>query len=273
MKKLLLFFTLISLQSCNSIFFQPDRIRYFNPESENIEYRDIFIPGYDGKKIHMWIFPAAGEARGTIVQFHGNAENMSSHFASLFWVTRKNYNFITFDYRGYGESEGKIDDIAIRKDAVLVAQYIKKLGKDLLGEKLIFHGQSLGGIILQRALIDMDQKFLPDAAVLESTFHSYREIAFKQLSRQWFTALLIPVAFFLISDYNAPAGQMNKLPKIPYLIVHSHSDEIVPFPMGKKLFELIHSPKSFIELRGERHMGFFLTEDNRKKYMDFLNNL
>ncbi|UPT75824.1 MAG: lysophospholipase [Elusimicrobiota bacterium] len=55
----------------------------------------------------MW-FPAQnGPARGTIVHFHGNGENMTSHYLFVYWLALERWNVFTFDYRGYGASGGE----------------------------------------------------------------------------------------------------------------------------------------------------------------------
>jgi cephalosporin-C deacetylase-like acetyl esterase len=74
-----------------------------------MEYQDFRIESAGGRKLHAWLFPSGkgAEERGTLVQFHGNAENISTHFISLSWVTTHGYNFITFDYSGYWDSDSE----------------------------------------------------------------------------------------------------------------------------------------------------------------------
>ena len=94
---------------CNNYFFyQPTRKFYYPPEKLRLNYEEFYINGIDKNKIHAWLFPApSGKPLATVVQFHGNAENMSSHYISLVWLLKHNFEIFTFDYRGYGRSLGE----------------------------------------------------------------------------------------------------------------------------------------------------------------------
>ncbi len=95
--KILLLFTLIS---CTNLFYQPSDRQFYRPEAFKLTYQDIYFQSSDGTKLHGWFFKGKGKPKGTIVQFHGNAENISSHFLNLAWLVLEGYNLFTFDYRG-----------------------------------------------------------------------------------------------------------------------------------------------------------------------------
>ena len=42
----------------------------------------------------------------------------------------------------------------------------------------------------------------------------------------------------------------------PKLFIHSRDDEIVPFEMGKRLYDLAAPPKELLEIRGGHNTGF-----------------
>lgn len=97
------------INACTHLAFQPARVLFVDPTQLGIAYQDVSFTSADGTALHGWFFPAqTTEVKGTFVQFHGNAENISTHFASLLWVTKHGYNLFTFDYRGYGQSAGTI---------------------------------------------------------------------------------------------------------------------------------------------------------------------
>ena len=58
----------------------------------------------------------------------------------------KGYNLLTFDYRGYGLSEGKPDIEGVLKDGLDFTDAIMKYNK-VDKRNLIIHGQSLGGAV------------------------------------------------------------------------------------------------------------------------------
>ena len=45
--------------------------------------------------------------------------------------------------------------------------------------------------------------------------------------------------------------------KTPILIMHGKKDDIVPFYMGKKLFEIANKPKKFLQIEEDDHMLSF----------------
>jgi fermentation-respiration switch protein FrsA (DUF1100 family) len=62
--------------------------------------------------------------------------------------------------------------------------------------------------------------------------------------------------------------------KAPKLIIHSVNDEIVPFKLGKKLYDYAAQPKEFLQIRGGHNSSFFESEALLKeKIADFLKRL
>ena len=62
------------LSACNGFFYQPSRRIESWPEHE---FEDVWLRTRDGGRLHGWFFPSQGDAKGTFVQFHGNAGNVS----------------------------------------------------------------------------------------------------------------------------------------------------------------------------------------------------
>lgn len=59
--------------------------------------------------------------------------------------------------------------------------------------------------------------------------------------------------------------------KIPKLMIHSKDDQVVPFYLGKKLFEAAAPPREFLEIRGGHSEGFYQFRSLiQKKLVDFL---
>ena len=55
-------------------------------------------------------------------------------------------NILLFDYRGYGKSTGKPSEWGLYIDAQAVYDYVRQR-TDLIQEKIIFYGHSLGGAV------------------------------------------------------------------------------------------------------------------------------
>jgi fermentation-respiration switch protein FrsA (DUF1100 family) len=56
---------------------------------------------------------------------------------------------------------------------------------------------------------------------------------------------------------------MDSLSKIgsvhcPKLFIHSRADEVIPYELGRKLFEAAPEPKEFYEVKGASHNSTYL---------------
>ena len=82
------------------------------------------------------------------------------------------------------------------------------------------------------------------AVILESAFTSTKDMA-----RTLF--VFAPFAPLLPAHYD----NLEKIQKIhvPKLIIHGDEDEIVPYKLGKKLYEKAPAPKSFFSIKGAGH--------------------
>lgn len=248
------------LPACTHLFYQPQRVGFYNPADFGLANEDILFESADGRKLNGWYFPPAGgvEGKGIIVQFHGNAENISTHFLSLAWVVKHGYGLFTFDYSGYGASEGAPSQQALNEDALAALTYAEGRLQSLnpAGSKkvLVAYGQSLGGAVLLRALADFPRRDAIDTVVIESSFASYKAIASDKLSLRWFTWPLQPLAYLLVSDAYAPEEVIPSLAGTRLLVIHGNDDAVVPIRFGKRIFELAGEPKTFWEVPHGHHI-------------------
>ena len=68
---------LLCCSACNHLFYYPDQRSYATPKALEIAYRDLAIETADGLRLHAWLMEPQGTPKGTIVHFHGNAQNIS----------------------------------------------------------------------------------------------------------------------------------------------------------------------------------------------------
>lgn len=207
----------------------------------------------DGTELTGLWFPAQGGlSKGVVVHFHGNGENMTSHFLYVYWLALEGYDVFAFDYRGYGASGGeKSLKGAVEDGAAAIAAARKRAGG--AADRLVIVGQSLGGA-LALASLEKDGGAGVKAVVLDSTFASYREVAQEKLSHLWLTwPLQWPLSRGLISDKYAPIRLIKRRKPVPLLILHSPGDPIVPYAQGRKLYEAAEAPKEFWKIEGSGH--------------------
>lgn len=269
---------LLSVVSCTHLFYQPWNRMIYDPAKFGYEYRDVNFQSADGTPLHGWFFPvAAGKKElGTVVQFHGNAENISSHFLSLVWITRHGYNLFTFDYQGYGLSGGRPTQKNLNADALAALRWVKTYNESKKERlKFIAFGQSIGGTILLRALYDFEEKEAIDSVVIESSFPSYKRIAREKFSESWITWLFQPLGYLLTSERYAPETKIREVSPVPLLVIHGDADRIVPIHHGRRIYRLAGEPKFFWEIPGGRHIDSMIRHDGkyRQKLLEFLDGL
>ncbi|MBI4061771.1 MAG: alpha/beta hydrolase [Elusimicrobia bacterium] len=241
------------LGACTNVFLQPDRVLHDRPERVGAVWEEVRFKSADGTGLTGLWFPARNAAsQGVIVHFHGNGENMTSHYLFVYWLALEGYDVFTFDYRGYGASEGKKSLAGAIEDGAAALREARGRAGAAAG-RLIVVGQSLGGAVALAAL-DRDGGEGVRGLVLDSTFASYRAVARDKLGRWWLTwALRYPLAGALISDRWAARRLIARRKPVPLLMLHATGDPVVPYAQGRRLFDLAPGPKEFWTLDSEGH--------------------
>ncbi|MDP3543887.1 MAG: alpha/beta hydrolase [Elusimicrobiota bacterium] len=252
MKRLILL-TAIVLSGCTNIFLQPDQVHRYLPTREEGNWQEARFKSADGTELlGIWFNARKTPSKGVIVHFHGNGENMTSHYLFVYWLAGEGYDVFTFDYRGYGGSGGKKSLNGSVEDSAAAL----RLARGRAGgsrERLIVLGQSLGGALALAAL-DRDGGEGVRGVILDSTFASYRETARLKLGSVWPTWLFqYPLSTLLISDRWAPKRLIARRKPVPLLVLHAVNDPVVPYAQGRKLFDLAPGPKEFWKLDSAGH--------------------
>lgn len=220
------------------------------PNFRNVESITFFSE--DGTKLHGWFIPAQNQASpseaATILHVHGNAGNIESHIWFTEYLPQAGFNLFTFDYRGYGQSEGSarsrkplIDDTNAALEALLARQ-------DIDHSRIGMYGQSLGGAI---GLNVMAQRPEIKAAVLESSFASWREVAASAVGGDPPNILGRGLARLLIKDSHKPVDAISQI-DMPILIFHGSNDSLVPISHGRRLADA--GPMAeLVEFEGGEH--------------------
>ncbi|NRA44175.1 MAG: alpha/beta hydrolase [Oligoflexales bacterium] len=261
--QLILWLSILTLlSSCNSLFYYPDRVTYLTPDKRGFAYEESKLETPDGESLNYWVIAPKSEKVGTILHFHGNAQNISTHFLFVAWFSSFGYEVISFDYRGYGQSSGVPNREGLFVDG--------KAMLDLLESKNLPYfviAQSLGGAVAIPAIAASAPENLK-GLILDSTFASYRGIARDKLAEHPITwALQWPLSF-LVSDELSPVEYVKGL-RIPVLQFHSKYDQVVPYKQGKQLFAAFSKDRQFVTLTRKGHTAAF-TPPFEKHHDDLL---
>ncbi len=245
-------FSLYTMSGCVSRFYYfPTNKQYYTPEEMGFRYQEFWIDSTDGVRLHAWYIPAAN-AKGTIVHFHGNAENISSHFLSLLWLVNQGFNLLTFDYRGYGQSTGTPSPRGTHDDALRILNFADSLAvQDRT--KLIVYGQSLGGVIALRAVPEWKRLQHLSAVVIEGSFLSYREIGHERLKNFCFWPVPVTAASLLDDSYNA-RDAVKQIAPVPLIVLHGTHDPVVPYGFGQEIYAQANRPRVLLTIQGGGHL-------------------
>lgn len=242
-------------------FFYPDRTVYTTPAQFGLKAEDVSIPGPQGSPLHGWWLPAQGPVRGTVLHLHGNAANVSNHLPLVAWLPKAGFNLLTFDYRGFGRSQGEPSLDGVVADGLAALAWLRhQPGVD--AQKLIVLGQSLGGATAVRVVAadPAGVKLL----VLDCAFSSYRGIAQDAVRGSWL-GWVAPAALPLLPGHDKdPVSVIRKLP-VPLFVLHSTDDGVVPIAHGKALYAAAPEPKQWLEVQHTQHVDGLTHEPVRQQ--------
>jgi len=281
-RRLLLLLVCLQPLGCTSLIFRPMAEHVLTPDRISLEYRDVDFEAADGVKLHGWFLPAqavdktvgkgyVGERPGacTLLFLHGNAQNISTHIASVFWLPAKGVNVFLFDYRGYGRSAGRPDlagahlDFAAALDRLMVLPEVDP-------ERVVVLGQSLGGSIAIVGLARSPHKERVRALVTDGAFSDYRAIAREKLAGFFLTwPLQWPLSYTFDGDHR-PLEAIAEISPIPVLIIQGLADQVVPPHHGEALYAAAGEPKELWLLPETEHINTFMAAANRARLLAYL---
>lgn len=241
------------LSGCTSVFFQPMQPWLRTPATVGLAYEDLRLPTPDGPVLSAWFLPAKQTTQGTILFLHGNAENISTHLGSVYWMPERGYNVLLLDYRGYGASEGQPTLAGMQQDIDTAMRHLVTRS-DIDPRRIVLLGQSLGGALGLYYLAHNRYREHLRGAVIDSSFTGYQDIAREKLLSHWLTWPLSWTPPLIISDTYRPLDAAPKVTPIPLLILHGDRDEVIPLHHARQLFEAAREPKSLWLIEGAGHI-------------------
>ncbi|MFH1747083.1 MAG: alpha/beta hydrolase [Planctomycetota bacterium] len=244
-------------------FYYPNNTIYQLPQTYGLEHEAVRFSTSDSLTLNGWFLPAARPARGTIIHFHGNAANISGHLLLVEWLPHRGYNVLMFDYRGYGESEGKVTRAGTILDGHAAVDYALSRA-DVRGQPLFVYGQSLGGAVA--AVVAAERPEI-DAVVLESPFSGYRRIAARVVRQLVFSQWVANgLAALTVSAGYDPVNVIAEIAPRPLLVIVAGADEVCFPELGRELYEAAAEPKEFWSAPGAGHLN--IREDHDQELME-----
>ncbi len=224
----------------------------------------------DGIKINY--LRIKGSRKFPVIVFcHGNSGNMTrcGNQSKLKFLVQEGYEVFTFDYRGFGESGGEVDEKGLYDDLNSFIAYLDEK-YNIPNDKIILWGHSLGSAVV----IDTASKIKLKGVIVEGAFTSVEDVRdyvtsqdinkqslFHNIRNRFYDSIPITQKF----------SSKDKIASVksPTLIIHAINDKIIPYEMGEKLAKLKPDAKTcFSKIGGHCDYGW-----QDKYILKFLRNL
>jgi hypothetical protein len=215
---LLVFFTSI----------HPRNIRTdLHPSDLGLQYEDVVFNSIDGLKLSAWFVPN-NHSKSAIIVMHGYPADK----ANLLEVAKflaKNFNVFLFDFRSFGDSEGKYTTIGYleRNDLLGAITYLEKK-KNIT--KIGLYGFSLGGAVALTTPHKNVKAIVSDSSYTRLTHmveQTYRVFLFFKYPLSYLTKLY-SLLFLKIDIGNMNPVEDIKNIKVPLFIIHAGKDSQIP---------------------------------------------
>ncbi len=236
----LILLTLIYINQ-RKLLYLPSENNYLD-DPINFTYNEFLIEVDKDVKIKSWLIEKDLKKYKTILFLHGNAGNLFNRSYKLNRLNELNLNVLIISWRSFSGNSGKPNETNLYGDTKKAVKWLNERGVET--KNIILYGESLGtGVAVE---IGQTNKF--NSIILESPYTSMIKAA-----KIYYPYL--PVKFLLKDKYDSEKKIKNI--KTPILIMHGKKDNIVPFHMGKKLFETANEPKKFLQIEEDDHMLSF----------------
>jgi uncharacterized protein len=212
-----------------SMMYFPDRAHTSPAQAGLSEAQEVELKAADGEYSHAWhIAPRQG--RPVILYFHGNGGALHYRVERFRMLAREGIGLVALEYRGYGGNTGAPSEAGLIADAeaayaFAAARYPAK--------QIVLWGESLGtGVAVALAT-----RKPVGRVILEAPFTSTVAVA---ASRYWY----LPVGLLMKDQFRS--DELIGRVTAPVLILHGARDQVVPFAMGERMFELTTAPNKHI---------------------------
>jgi len=221
-----------------SLLYHPNENNY-SGDKISVDIEKVKIQTSDNIELLGWYHEKNLKDYKTLVYFHGNAGSLENRIHKLTHFQYMNINFLIIAWRGFNGNKGKPSERGLYVDGKSAIDWLKKKGVD--EKNLILYGESLGtGIATHLA-----QNKNYAGVILETPFTSMIDAA-----KNFYP--YIPINLLLKDKFE----NFKKVKNIntPILVMHGEVDQIVPFSMGKKIYEIANNPKYSYFTKYDDHM-------------------
>ena len=221
-----------------NLLYHPNENNY-SSDQISVPIEKVKINTKDNIQLVGWLHEKDLLKYRTVLFFHGNAGSLVNRIHKLNHFHKMDVNFLIIAWRGFSGNKGKPSEKGLYEDGRSAINWL--FNKGVKERNIVIYGESLGTGVATH--LSQNKNFA--GVVLETPFTSMIDAA--KIFYPY-----IPVSLLLKDKFDNKSKIKNI--KVPVLIMHGEADQIVPFFMGKKMYETANEPKYSYFTKHDNHM-------------------
>jgi fermentation-respiration switch protein FrsA (DUF1100 family) len=208
-----------------------------------LDYEDVWMASADGTRLQGGFVPHP-DPMFAVLYCHGNGEHVADNGELAAELRdRLQASVLVFDYRGYGQSDGKPHEAGLIADGVAAQKWLaERMGMD--ASETVVMGRSIGSGVAVAVAADHGAR----ALIIECAFSRLTDVA--AMHYPW-----LPVRLVMRNRFDS-IGRIERYSG-PLLQSHGTADRIVPIELAHRLFDAAPTEKKqFVELPGRGHNDY-----------------
>jgi len=235
-----------------SFLFHPEPLKSNHRYSFEVPFEEIPIKTADGKILSSVLFKA-DSSKGLVFYLHGNAGNIQTMGDMAKDYTDLNYDLFILDYRGFGKSEGELEnEDQLFKD---VQRAYDNMRKRYGESNIIVMGYSMGSGIAA----ELCSHNAPKELMLLAPYYSMVDMMQSNY----------PIVPTFLLNYRLETNQNIQKCRMPITFFHGNEDEVIPYNSSVRLKKLAKKSDRLITLKGQLHNGVL----ENKRFLEELERL
>lgn len=246
-----------------------------DPSNFGWKFEEVMLKTNDGIDISGWLVQATSKSDKVIIMLHGYGAD-KANLLSFAEFLHDDFNLFFIDFRYFGKSRGAMTTLGRdeQKDLDAAISYVKDKGFTKIG----LMGFSFGGAVAILGAKNQDVS----AVVTDSAYASldlmghvyYQNLYFLKYPLTFLTKVWGKIIFGIDADKISPEKAAKEL-TIPILLIHSKSDQTIPFENALRLQKVLGSnPKAeylFFDEGTHGALSFKMEEEYQKRVKAFFN--
>ncbi|HEX8596164.1 MAG TPA: alpha/beta hydrolase [Pseudomonas sp.] len=231
---------------------EPGNASWYSGLPADVQELELKAPDFGmAQNIHAWWWPANRKDAPAVLYLHGSRWNLTGQLFRIEQLRALGFSVLAIDYRGFGQSQGRLpSEATVYEDARVAWERLKVLQPN--PNLRLIYGHSLGGAVavdlaaeLGRDTQDGKKAAQARGLIIESTFTTLADVATAVANTS------LPVRWLLSQKFDS----IDKIADIhmPLLIVHGTDDRYVPSRFSEELYAAALEPKKLLLVPGATH--------------------